>query len=260
METDDRVVVVTGANEGIGYHTLDALRAAGYRVAGLDIETATLDALAETHPERVLALDCDVTVDAQVRAAVETVLETWGRIDVLLNNAAVFEFGAFEDTTLAEKREEFDVNYFGYVRTIRAVLPHMRERGTGRIHNVSSGVGLVGNPGLSGYAATKGAVDALTRSLRLELQDTDIECTVMYPPLTATRSAADLGYPDSFTQSPEAVGRKLASKIESEGPAVYADWTTRLGLAVARRVPALVRRGTRRFLASEGTTDGASAR
>lgn len=251
-----RVVVVTGANEGIGYHTLAALRADGYRVAGLDIETGTLDTLAAAHPEDVLALVCDVTVDAQVKDAVDAVLERWGRIDILLNNAAVFHFGAFEDTTMEDKRHEFEVNYFGYVRMIRAVLPHMRERNAGLIHNVGSGVGLVGNPGLSGYGATKGAVESLTRSLRLELQHTDIDCTLVYPPLTGTRSARELDYADSLMQSPEAVGRKIADKIESTGPVVFADWQTRLGLALATRVPYMVKRGTQRFVAAEGTTAG----
>ncbi|WP_436907500.1 SDR family NAD(P)-dependent oxidoreductase [Halosimplex marinum] len=251
-----RVVVVTGANEGIGLHLAAALAADGHRVAGFDVNGEGVRALAERFPDRVAYHRCDVTSDEDVRTAVDAVLDEWGRVDILVNNAAVFNFAPFEDGTLEDTRREFEVNYFGYVRTIRAVLPHMRARNAGIVHNVSSGVSLVGHPGLSGYASTKGAVEALTRSLRLELRNYDVACTVVYPPLTATRSAARIGYPDWLLTDPAEVGRKLADRIEARGPVVTTDWATRIGLAVARRFPWLVEKGTERFVASEGTTAG----
>ncbi|SFR56541.1 Short-chain dehydrogenase [Halogeometricum rufum] len=250
MSSDEsgRVVVVTGANEGIGYHLLASLLDDGYRVAGLDVATDELESLREARPDRVDVRDCDVTADDDVRAAMDAVVDRWGRVDVLVNNAAVFTFGPFEAQTLDDTRREFEVNYFGYVRTIRAVLPHMRAQEEGRIHNVSSGAGLVGHPGLSGYASTKGAVEALTRSLRLELRNENVWCTVMHPPLTNTRSAATLGYPDAFLSDPAEVGRKLAEKVESTGPVVAADWKTKAGLWLSKRFPSLVERGTERFV------------
>ena len=127
----------------------------------------------------------------------------------------------------------------------------MRARGSGIVHNVSSGVGLVGNPGLSGYASTKGAIDSFTRSLRLELQNEDVHSTRMYPPLTNTRSAARLDYPEFGTQEPAAVGRKLATEIGSTRPVIYADWSVRIGLWVARHFPYAVKKGTERFLDDE---------
>ncbi|WP_227354370.1 SDR family oxidoreductase [Haladaptatus salinisoli] len=211
-------VVVTGANEGIGYHMLTALLEDGYRVAGLDINGEHVQSLRETHPERVRFIECDVTSDADVEAAVGEIVDEWGRIDVLVNNAAILDFGFFEDQTLADTKRVFEVNYFGYVRTIRAVLPHMRARDEGIIHNVGSGVGRVGNPGLSGYASTKGAIESLTRSLRLELRHENVACTIMHPRLAKTRSATTLGYPKSQMSDPEYVGRKLAGKIESTVP------------------------------------------
>ena len=240
-------MVVTGANEGIGYHLSRALLDDGYRVAGLDVEGGGFRSLESSHPGRARYHDCDVTSDDDVERAIDGVVDEWGRVDILVNNAAVFEFGAFEDQTLDATRREFEVNYFGTVRTIRAVLPHMLARDGGIVHNVSSGVAHVGHPGLSGYAATKGAIEALTRSLRLELHDTDVSVTLVHPPLTNTRSAAELGYPSFALDDLAEVGRNLADRIESTGPVVYADWQTRLGLAVARRVPYLVRKGTERF-------------
>jgi NAD(P)-dependent dehydrogenase (short-subunit alcohol dehydrogenase family) len=245
---ESRVVVITGANEGIGYHMLTSLLEDGYRVAGFDIDGEHLRALRETHPERVRYFDCDVTVDDDVETAVEGVLSEWERIDILVNNAGIFNFAAFEDQTLDDTRREFEVNYFGYVRLIRAVLPHMRARGEGIIHNVSSGAGLVGHPGLSGYASTKGAIEALVRSLRLELRHEDVACTLMHPPLTRTRSAVELGYPESFLRAPADVGRNLAGKIESTDRVITADWQTTIGLYLSQRFPYVVEKGTERFV------------
>lgn len=243
-----RTVVVTGANRGIGYHLLRALLEDGYRVAGFDVDVDALESLREAHPGRVLAVECDVTVDDDVERAVEGVLDEWGRIDVLVNNAAVLAFEFFEDQTPADLERVFAVNFFGYVRTIRAVLPHMRSRGTGTIHNVSSGVCRVGNPGLTGYAATKGAIESFTRSLRHELRHEDVSCSIVHPRLAATPGAAALEYPASQLSDPEYVGRKLAGKIESTRPVIYTDWVTRIGLALAQRFPWLVERSTERFL------------
>lgn len=245
---ETRVVVLTGANEGIGYGMLTTLLEDGYRVAALDVDGEHVRPLQETFPGRVHFYDCDVTVDGDVETTITDVIDRWGKIDVLVNNAAILNFGFFDDQTLADTRRTFEVNYFGYLRTIHAVLPHMLARNEGRIHNVSSGVGLVGNPGLTGYASTKGAIEAFTRSLRLELQNTNVSCSVMHPRLAKTRSATALDYPASAMSDPADVGRKLARQAESTDSVVMADWFTRIGLAVARLFPPLVERGTKRFV------------
>ncbi len=244
----NRVVVITGANEGIGYQMLTALVGGGYHVAGLDINGENIQSLQETSPTRVRFYECDVTVDDDVETAIEEIIDEWGQIDILVNNAAIFNFASFEDQTISETRREFEVNYFGYVRMIHAVLPHMRERNGGIIHNVSSGAGLVGHPGLSGYASTKGAIEALVRSLRLELQHESVSCTVMHPPLSNTRSGAEIGYPESLLRDPADVGKKLAGKIESTKQVITADWQTKVGLYLSQRVPYMVKKGTERFV------------
>lgn len=247
-EERGRVVVITGANEGIGYHMAVSLLDDGYRVAGLDIEGERIQPLRADYPEQVRFFECDVTDDEDVETAIEAIITEWERIDILVNNAGVFNFAPFEDQTLADTKDEFEVNYFGYLRLVHAVLPHMRARNEGIIHNVSSGAGIVGHPGLTGYASTKGAIEAFVRSLRLELQHEDVACTVLHPPLTNTRSGAELGYPESLLSDPADVGRKLAGKIESTEPIIYADWQTKIGLYLSQRFPYLVKKGTERFV------------
>ena len=245
---DPRVVVATDANGGIGLNLSRALLEDGRRVACLDVDGSNVRGLEERFRDTARYYDCDVTSTDDVERVVGGVLEEWGHVDVLANNAATPTFAPFEDQSLEDLREAFEVNYFGYVRTIRAVLPHMRARGHGIIHNVTSGAGRVGHPGLSGYASTKGPIEGLTRSLRLELQHEAVSCTLMHPPLTNTPSAAAIGYPASTLSDPEDVGRKLASKIDSTGPIVAADRKTRVGLALAERFPILFRKGTERFV------------
>ncbi|GAA5044348.1 SDR family oxidoreductase [Haladaptatus pallidirubidus] len=95
-----QVVVITGANEGIGYHVATALLDRGYRVASLDVDGTNVQSLQETHPNRVQFYRCDVTVDGDVRTAVDEILDRWGRIDILVNNAAIFNFAPSKTTPL----------------------------------------------------------------------------------------------------------------------------------------------------------------
>jgi len=242
MSTGNPVVIITGANNGIGFHMAAALLEERYRVAGFDLSGENLAALQETYPDRLLFWRCDVTDEAQVEAAVEAVVQRWGRIDVLVNNACLTIFKPFEEKTLEETRREFEVNYFGYVRTIAAVLPQMKTQGGGIIHNVGSGVGITGFPGIYGYVSTKGAIEALTRTLALELARYGICVNLVHPPLTNTRSAAPLGIPPQAMADPADVGRKLAKKILSTKPVITPDFKTAAYLFFARRYPDAVGR------------------
>jgi len=246
--TKDRVVLITGANEGIGYQMLTTLVEDGYRCAGVDVHGENLEPRQRADPDRVRYDECDVTDSDSVRDAVSGVIDAWDRIDILVNNAAIANFGPFTELPIEETRREFEVNYFGCRRTIRAVLPHMRSRGSGIIHNVSSGVALGGHPGLTGYASTKGAIEAFTRSLRQELRDENVVCTLMHPPMTDTGMTTDLDWPDSMLADGADVGRKLAAQIESTDPVIYTDWQTRIGLALIRRFPFLWQQATDRFV------------
>ena len=225
----DDVVLITGANNGIGLGLARALSAEGYRVAAFDLSGENLPG--------VRFFRCDVTQMPQVASCVEAVIADWGRIDILVNNACLAVFASFEDRHMEEIRREFEVNYFGYLNLVTAVLPFMKAQGRGIIHNVSSGVGLSGFPGLSGYASAKGAIEAFTRTLALELKPSGIVVNLMHPPLTRTKSSAPLGIPARFMADPEEVGRKLAKQIRSTKAVVTPSRAESLGVFMARVFP-----------------------
>jgi len=225
----DQVVVLTGANSGIGLALARALHAEGRRVACLDIAGDQLAGL------RFIA--CDVTVPAEVEAAIEAVVRDWGRIDVLVNNACLAVFAPFDERDLEATRREFEVNYFGYVNLIAAVLPHMKAQGGGVIHNVGSTVGSTGFAGIYGYASTKGAIEALTRTLAIELAPHGVVVSLVHPPLTRTPSAAPLGVPAQFMADPADVGRKLARKIGSRRALLTPGPAEAFGVFLARLIP-----------------------
>ncbi len=233
----DEVVIVTGAGAGIGFHLTLGLLERGYRVAAMDLTTDGLRRSAPSSTGRLLLFDVDVTDAGAIRAAVERIVDQWNRIDVLVNNACIADFAPFETKDFDSIRREFEVNFFGFLHLIRSALPHLKERGAGLIHNVGSGVGLTGFPGLSGYASTTGAIEALTRTLDIELRSHGIVVNVIHPPLTRTESSRPLGLPPEAMADPAEVGRRLAARILSKRAFVTPDWKTWLGLLASRHWP-----------------------
>ena len=231
-----KVILITGGDNGIGLAMTRTLLVDGYRVAALDLLTENLEPLRAAHPDQLSLHVCDVSDERQVRAVVEAVAQKWGRIDIVVNNAALAIFKKFDERALDETRREFEVNYFGYVNVIAAVLQHMKARG-GTIHNMSSGVGITGFARLSGYTSTKGAIESLTRTLAIEFAPYGIHVNLMHPPLTNTKSASPLGIPTQALTDPAIVGRNLAKKIESTKPVIAADLRTSIYLFFAYRYP-----------------------
>ena len=137
MTTAKPVALVTGASSGIGKAAAIALVGAGFEVVGTSRNTSDVAAL-----DGVTFLDLDVIDDVSVSRVVERVIERFGRLDVLVNNAGTGAAGAAEESSVAQIQRVFDINFFGLVRMTKAVLPHMRAAGTGRIINISSVLGL----------------------------------------------------------------------------------------------------------------------
>lgn len=173
-----KVVIVTGASKGMGRHFAAALVAAGARVAALARPSAELDSLAAEHGDKVLALPCDMTDSAAVNAAVKAAATHFGRIDVLVNNAAVYHPFAFESGSDAIIRQHVEVNVLGVAWPIRAAIPHLRQT-QGQIVSISSESVEMPFPMLALYAATKAAVETLSEGLRAELRSDGIRVSVL---------------------------------------------------------------------------------
>ncbi len=176
-----KIVLITGASSGIGEETVKRLMTAGYTVYAGARRLDRMKSLADAGAH-VLALD--LTDEASMTAAVNTVMQEAGRIDVLINNAGYGSYGALEDVPLEEARRQFEVNIFGLARLTQLVLPAMRAQRSGRIVNVSSIGGKFGEPFGAWYHATKFALEGLSDSLRMELYPFGIDVVVIQPGAT----------------------------------------------------------------------------
>jgi len=174
----DKVAFITGASSGIGEATARALLADGYKVyAG----ARRLDRMAELAARGATLVALDVTDDASIVAAVDTIKNTSGRLDVLVNNAGYGSYGALEDVPLAEARRQFEVNVFGLARLCQLVLPMMRAQHSGKIVNVTSIGGKMWEPFGAWYHATKFAVEGLSDCLRVEVERFGIDVIIIEP-------------------------------------------------------------------------------
>src|SRR3954469_3049526 len=172
-----RVAVVTGASSGIGEAAAQELVGAGFTVYG----TSRKAAVGEER-DGVVFVPLDVTDGESVAGAVREVLARSGRIDVLVNNAGLGITGAAEESSIEQARALFDTNLFGSMRMTRAVLPQMREQGSGRVINVSSVLGFVPAPFGALYAATKHAIEGYSESLDHEVREYGIRALLGGPP------------------------------------------------------------------------------
>lgn len=174
------VWMITGAARGLGLEIARAALASGEQVAlaARRLESLPKDVLDNAN---VLPVRLDVTDEAQAASAVAEVVERFGAIDVLVNNAGRGLLGALEEITDAEARSLFDVNVFGLINTTRAVLPIMRAAGHGKLVHIGSRSGFEGEPGVSMYSASKFAVAGISEALAAELEPFGIQSMVVEP-------------------------------------------------------------------------------
>jgi NAD(P)-dependent dehydrogenase (short-subunit alcohol dehydrogenase family) len=168
-------ILVTGASSGIGASIVSRLARDGHRVVGTSRKAGS------RNPDGTEMLDLDVTSDASVQLCVTSFLKRTGRIDVLINNAGYLQSGAIEEVTLEEAHAQFETNYFGIVRMVRAVLPAMRAQRSGIIAATSSLAGLVPLPFWGHYNASKFAVEGLMETLRHELKPMGVKVAMVEP-------------------------------------------------------------------------------
>jgi NAD(P)-dependent dehydrogenase (short-subunit alcohol dehydrogenase family) len=196
--TTSKIWFVTGASQGLGLTLVHELLAAGYSVAATSRKLAELQQAAPAAEGRFLPLQMDLGDEPSVRQAIAQTITTFGRLDVVVNNAGYGQIGALEELSDAEARRNFDVNVFGLLHVLRHATPHLRQQGAGRVFNIASVGGYTSNfPGWGIYCATKFAVAGLTESYAAEVQEFGVQATVVYPGYFRTNflSGGSLGTP-----------------------------------------------------------------
>ena len=205
MDVNGKVVLVTGASEGIGAATARLLTERGAKVA---VAARSIDKLTELTGELSdgFAVQADMTQPESITAMVDAVVDHYGRIDVLVNNAGRALRASVADVKVADFQDILDLNVYGPLLAMQAVIPHMREQGGGSIVNVSSNVSKMAIPTIGAYAATKYALNGLTLTARGELAGDGIVVTVMYPGLTATNFGSNAAVDQSMASAPPPSG------------------------------------------------------
>jgi NAD(P)-dependent dehydrogenase (short-subunit alcohol dehydrogenase family) len=234
--TKSKVALVTGASSGIGQATAERLAMAGYKVYG----TSRTGASAGQRSFAMLRLD--VTSDESVEAAVAEVLRLEDRVDLLVNNAgfAVAPAGA-EESSIEQAWSIFNTNFFGIVRMTRAVVPHMRHQGAGRIINIGSVLGFLPAPYMALYAATKHAIEGYSESLDHELRTRGIRVSVIEPAYTKTQFDANFVQPDAKVDEYRDIRAALAKRLKeviqaADEPGVVADVVVQAAVAAQPRL------------------------
>jgi len=182
---DDRVAIVTGAAQGIGKAVADKLAAEGATVVGADIQDGT-------------TMKVDVSEEEDVRRMVEHTVAEHGKLDVLVNDAAIVPFTPWDEVTFSEWRRIMSVNLDGVFLTCHYAQKPMRAAGYGRIVNIASNVILAGTPNLAHYVASKGGVFAFTRALAREIGKYGITVNAVAPGLTETEGVLASKHAEAF--------------------------------------------------------------
>ncbi|MFK4083396.1 SDR family NAD(P)-dependent oxidoreductase [Kribbella sp. NPDC020789] len=176
-----KVWFVTGSSRGLGRAVVEGALAVGDRVAATARNPGQLHDLVDRYGDAVLPLQLDVTDYAAAARAVAEAAQAFGRIDVVVNNAGYSDLGSFEDTTIESFRAQFDTDFYGVVNVSKAVVPILREQGSGHIFQVASLIVRLSGPGLTAYQAAKSAVLGFSVGLAPEIAPFGVKVTVLEP-------------------------------------------------------------------------------
>lgn len=184
-----KVAIVTGSSSGIGLETSLMLAENGFNVYATMRDLSKSEKIRKMADNKKLPIEVgqlDVTSEQSVENAISAIVESEGQIDVLVNNAGYGLMGPAEELTIDELREQFETNLFGVLRTTKKVLPVMRKNQQGTIINMSSIVGKIGIPTMSGYVSSKFALEGLMESMRYELEPFGIKVVLIEPGVIKT--------------------------------------------------------------------------
>ncbi|WP_214318761.1 SDR family NAD(P)-dependent oxidoreductase [Nonomuraea sediminis] len=231
-----KIWFVTGSSRGLGRSFVEAALSRGDKVAATARNTASLDELVAAYGDAVLPLALDVTDRSAVFESVKRAKEHFGRLDVIVNNAGHGLFGAVEELSEQQLRDQLETNLFGAVWVVQAALPYLRDQGAGHIVQISSAGGHFAMPLGGGYHASKWALEGLSESLAQEVAGFGVRVTVVEPGSYATDAAAGAaraetdphydGLREAFAAfannldvgDPAAAGRALLKLVDADEP------------------------------------------
>jgi NADP-dependent 3-hydroxy acid dehydrogenase YdfG len=240
MELDGKVVLVTGGSRGIGLETARAFASAGARVVlGARTESALVSAVREIEARggSAFATLLDVTSDESVTQAVAAATRRFGRIDVLVNNAGVSAQAFLADARFETLQQQMEVNYFGVVRMVRAVLPGMLERGAGTILNIGSVAGRVPYPSMATYGASKAALHAFSQALRGEVAHRGVRVVTVIPGHSSGGAGPTVALDGPTLETPAQIARSVVRAALRPRRELVSGLPNRIFLRVARLSP-----------------------
>ena len=251
----DKVVVITGASSGIGALAAKFLSEQGAIPVLVARSVEKLESVGAqlTGAHELIAMD--VTQQEQVQQVIDHVIQRYGKIDVLLNNAGYGKFDSLLDMSVDDFSEMMNVNYLGTVRCTKAVLPYMLQRGEGHIVNVASMAAKIGTARSTSYTATKHAVYGFSNSLRQELRGTGITVSTVNPGPIDT-PFFELADPSGnyisnirwFIMKPEHVARKMVRLIDRKQEEINLPWMAAVGMRMYQLFPRLADKLTYRMM------------
>ena len=238
MNFKDKIIVITGASSGIGEAAAEKFAKRGANLVLVARNKEKLEQVEKTlekYSVKTLVQVCDVSDKEQVKQMSEKVMETFSRIDVLVNNAGFVIYGKVEELSIEDIESQMETNYFGTIYCTKSFLPHFLQQNSGHIVNVASVGGSFGVPGIASYCATKFAMLGFSEGLYHELHETNVGVTVVSPIMVTTRL---FDHPSFKNFTKHATGISLSSETVAKA-IVKAANSSRLELVV----PSVVRVG-----------------
>ncbi|HZU32035.1 MAG TPA: SDR family NAD(P)-dependent oxidoreductase [Candidatus Angelobacter sp.] len=259
MKLQDKVAVITGASMGIGEAIAKLFLQEGAKVV---LCARNLERTKEAEQRigggaNTFSLNCDVSKREQIDALIAETLKRFGRIDIFVNNAGFGLNDSVADMDMAEFRRMFDTNLFGAVDCMQAVIPVMRKQGSGDIVNISSVSGHISTPYMSGYAATKHAMNAIGKAARMELQRHNINVLTVCPGYIATdfvknmskgRNPQRVGSSVKYAVTPDVVAKATLDGLLKRKREVIVPKFYKLFIKLYQTTPFLVERTIRKAL------------